>query len=138
MMEMFIPSEIMSICNWVEMDEQQHQVEFSQETNQNVISLLSLEKVSLPQNDEGVQVACGQHFSVCLTTNGKIVIWGSISGKITNDDGLFFKKPEYVCWLIVLKGLFIFQNRYLEGFNDRRMIQVAAGYTHCLGLTDVS
>jgi alpha-tubulin suppressor-like RCC1 family protein len=47
-----------------------------------------------------VQVACGQYFSVCLTANGKIVIWGSISGKITNDDALFFSKPEYVCFCI--------------------------------------
>lgn len=77
------------------------------------------EKVYLPDNAEGVQVACGQHFSACLTTTGKIIIWGSISGKISNDDGLFFQKPEY-----------------LRGFDDRRMIQVAAGYNHCLGLTD--
>ncbi len=54
-----------------------------------------LERVTLPPNDEGVQVACGQYFSVCLTTNGKIAIWGSLSGKITNDDGLFFDKPQY-------------------------------------------
>ncbi|CAF4157074.1 unnamed protein product [Rotaria sp. Silwood2] len=78
-----------------------------------------LEKVILPQNDEGVQIACGQYFSMCLTTTGRIVIWGSISGKITNDDGLFYNIPEH-----------------LGGFNDRRIIQIAAGYTHCLGLTD--
>jgi len=53
-----------------------------------------LERVPLLQTDEGVQVACGQYFSTCLTTNGKIIIWGSVSGKITNDDGLFFNKPE--------------------------------------------
>jgi alpha-tubulin suppressor-like RCC1 family protein len=53
-----------------------------------------LERVILPQNDEAVQVACGQHFSLCLTSNGKIVIWGSLSGKTTNDDGLFYNKPE--------------------------------------------
>jgi hypothetical protein len=40
--------------------------------------------------------------------------------------------------MIFIKGLFLFQNRYLGGFNDRRMIQVATGYTHCLGLTDVN
>ncbi len=51
----------------------------------------------LSQTDDGVQVACGQYFSGCLTANGKIIIWGSVSGKITNDDGLFFSKPEYVC-----------------------------------------
>lgn len=28
-------------------------------------------------------------------------------------------------------------DRYLGGFGERRMIQIAAGYTHCLGLTDV-
>ncbi|CAF1080148.1 unnamed protein product [Rotaria sordida] len=80
---------------------------------------LQLEKVILPQNDEGVQIACGQYFSMCLTSNGRIIIWGSISGKMTNDDGLFYSKPQY-----------------LEGFNGRRVIQIAAGYTHCLGLTD--
>ncbi|CAF4634181.1 unnamed protein product [Rotaria sp. Silwood1] len=78
-----------------------------------------LEKVILPPNDDGVQVACGQYFSMCLTLSGKIVLWGSISGKITNDDGLFYSKPEQ-----------------LGGFNDRRVIQIAAGYNHCLGLTD--
>ncbi|CAF1021817.1 unnamed protein product [Adineta steineri] len=77
------------------------------------------EKVILPQNDDVVQVACGQHFSVCLTGNGKIVVWGSISGKVTNDDGLVYQKPEY-----------------LGGFSEKRMIQIAAGYTHILGLTD--
>ncbi|CAF1465462.1 unnamed protein product [Rotaria magnacalcarata] len=77
------------------------------------------EKVILPQHAEVVQVACGQHFSVCLTSNGKVVIWGSISGKVTNDDGFFYQKPEY-----------------LGGFTDKRMIQIAAGYNHCLGLTD--
>ena len=57
--------------------------------------------MTLPQNDDGVQIACGQLFSVCLTTNGKIVIWGSISGKITdNDDGLYFNQPQYVQLLI--------------------------------------
>jgi hypothetical protein len=100
-----------------------------------------LERVILPPNEEGVQVACGQYFSVCLTTNGRIVIWGSINGKITNDDGFFYHKPEYVQYLYSMKSikkLFIFKNRYLEGLNDRRMIQIAAGYTHCLGLADVS
>ncbi|CAF1467672.1 unnamed protein product, partial [Adineta steineri] len=77
------------------------------------------EKVILPQNDDVVQVACGQHFSVCLTGNGKVVVWGSISGKVTNDDGLVYQKPEY-----------------LGGFSEKRMIQIAAGYTHILGLTD--
>ncbi|CAF1039515.1 unnamed protein product [Rotaria sordida] len=77
------------------------------------------EKVILPQQVNAVQVACGQHFSVCLTTNGKIVIWGSISGKVTNDDGFFYERPEY-----------------LGGFSEKRMIQIATGYTHCLGLTD--
>jgi hypothetical protein len=28
--------------------------------------------------------------------------------------------------------------RYLGGFTDKRMIQIAAGHNHCLGLTDVS
>ncbi|CAF3739050.1 unnamed protein product [Adineta steineri] len=77
------------------------------------------ERVTLPQNDEGVQVACGQYFSVCLTANGKIIVWGSISGKITNDDGFFYNKPEY-----------------LGGFTDKRVVQIASGYNHCLGLTD--
>jgi hypothetical protein len=31
-----------------------------------------------------------------------------------------------------------FSNRYLGGFSEKRMIQIAAGYSHCLGLTDVS
>ncbi len=53
-----------------------------------------LERVILPQNDQVVQVACGQHFTLCLTLNGKIVIWGSISGKTTNDDGFFYQRPE--------------------------------------------
>lgn len=75
----------------------------------------------LPQNESVVQVACGQHFTVCLTSNGKVVIWGSISGKTTNDDGFFYQKPDY-----------------LGGFKDKRMIQIAAGYTHCLALADVS
>lgn len=52
--------------------------------------------MNLPANEEGAQVACGQHFSVCLTVSGKILIWGSLSGKTTNDDGLFFNKPTYV------------------------------------------
>jgi alpha-tubulin suppressor-like RCC1 family protein len=52
--------------------------------------------VILPQNDNVVQVACGQHFTLCLTLNGKIVIWGSISGKTTNDDGFFYQRPEYI------------------------------------------
>ncbi len=43
-----------------------------------------------------MQVACGQNFSVCLTTSGKIVIWGSVNGKTEHDDGYFFSKPEYV------------------------------------------
>ncbi|CAF4670522.1 unnamed protein product, partial [Rotaria magnacalcarata] len=77
------------------------------------------EKVILPQSEDAVQIACGQYFSMCLTLNGNIVVWGSISGKITNDDGLFYSKPE--C---------------LKGFDNRRVIQIAAGYTHCLGLTD--
>ena len=98
------------------------------------------DKVNLPENTDGVQVACGQHFSACLTTTGKIIIWGSVSGKITNDDGLFFEKPEYVFYLFMHSKYeeFIFNNRYLEGFDDRRMIQIAAGYNHCLGLTDVN
>ncbi|CAM4858154.1 unnamed protein product [Rotaria socialis] len=77
------------------------------------------EKVILPQSEDAVQIACGQYFSMCLTSNGNIVVWGSISGKITNDDGFFYSKPE--C---------------LKGFDNRRVIQIAAGYTHCLGLTD--
>lgn len=80
-----------------------------------------IEKVIIPQNDTVVQVACGQHFTLCLTSNGKVVIWGSIGGKTTNDDGFFYQKPEY-----------------LGGVKDKRMIQIAAGYMHCLGLTDVS
>ena len=32
----------------------------------------------------------------------------------------------------------LFFDRYLGGFSEKRMIQIAAGYTHCLGLTDVS
>jgi alpha-tubulin suppressor-like RCC1 family protein len=59
-----------------------------------IFVVLYLERVILPQNDNGVQVACGQNFSICLTSNGKIVIWGSISGKTTNDDGFFYEKPE--------------------------------------------
>jgi hypothetical protein len=31
-----------------------------------------------------------------------------------------------------------FSNRYLGGFSEKRMIQIAAGSSHCLGLTDVS
>jgi alpha-tubulin suppressor-like RCC1 family protein len=54
------------------------------------------ERVPLPPNDDAVQVACGQNFSVCLTTSGKIVIWGSVNGKTEHDDGYFFSKPEYV------------------------------------------
>ncbi|CAF0990014.1 unnamed protein product [Adineta ricciae] len=77
------------------------------------------EKVILPQDEKAVQIACGQHFSICLTKNGKIVVWGSISGRVTNDDGLFYQKPEY-----------------LGGFVGKRIIQIAAGYTHVLGLTD--
>ncbi|UJR08173.1 hypothetical protein I4U23_012446 [Adineta vaga] len=77
------------------------------------------ERVILPQNDLAVQVACGQTFSICLTGNGKIVVWGSISGRVTNDDGCFYQKPEY-----------------LGGFSEKRMIQIAAGYTHILALTD--
>ncbi|UJR38108.1 hypothetical protein I4U23_030788 [Adineta vaga] len=77
------------------------------------------EKVFLPKNEEGVQVACGQQFSVCLTTNGKIVLWGSISGKATDDDELYFVKPQY-----------------LDGFSEKRVIQIATGYYHSLGLTD--
>lgn len=53
-----------------------------------------LEKVTLPENEDGAQVACGQHFAACLTVTGKIAIWGSLSGKTTNDDGLFFNRPE--------------------------------------------
>jgi alpha-tubulin suppressor-like RCC1 family protein len=68
-------------------------------TKKQGLFLYILEKVILPQNDEGVQVACGQHFSLCLTSNGKIVVWGSVSGKITNDDDLFYNKPEYVYFL---------------------------------------
>jgi hypothetical protein len=30
-----------------------------------------------------------------------------------------------------------FSNRYLGGFSEKRMIQIAAGYSHILGLTDV-
>ncbi len=55
---------------------------------------LFIERVILPQNDNVVQVACGQYFTLCLTANGKIVIWGSISGKTTNDDGFFYQRPE--------------------------------------------
>ena len=55
---------------------------------------MTLEKVLLPQNDSGVQIACGQHFSLCLTVHGKIVVWGSVSGKTTNDDGFFYQRPE--------------------------------------------
>jgi alpha-tubulin suppressor-like RCC1 family protein len=55
---------------------------------------ICLEKVILPQNDDALQVACGQHFSICLTSNGKIVVWGSISGRVTNDDGFFYQRPE--------------------------------------------
>jgi len=79
-----------------------------------------VEKVILPQNEPVVQVSCGQHFTICLTTNGKVVVWGSISGKTSNDDGLYYPKPEY-----------------LGGFSDKKMIQIAAGYSHCLALTDV-
>lgn len=53
-----------------------------------------LEKVFLPQNETAVQVACGQHFSLCLTSNGKVVIWGSLSGKTDHGDGFFYQKPE--------------------------------------------
>jgi alpha-tubulin suppressor-like RCC1 family protein len=55
---------------------------------------ICLERVILPQNDDAVQVACGQHFSMCLTSNGKVVVWGSISGRVTNDDGFFYQRPE--------------------------------------------
>jgi alpha-tubulin suppressor-like RCC1 family protein len=55
-----------------------------------------------------VQVACGQYFSVCLTTNGKLVIWGSLSGKMTNDDGLFFNKPQYVSHCIFDDGIYLY------------------------------
>jgi E3 ubiquitin-protein ligase HERC4 len=65
------------------------------DNNKNVlIEIYFSERVILPQNDIAVQIACGQCFSICLTTNGKIVIWGSISGKVTNDDGFFYYKPE--------------------------------------------
>ena len=101
-----------------------------------------VERVILPENEDGAQVACGQHFSACLTVSGKIAIWGSLSGKTTNDDGLFFNKPEYVihsCYFHYSHSKILFvQTRVLKGFTDKRMIQVAAGYTHCLGLTDVS
>jgi alpha-tubulin suppressor-like RCC1 family protein len=87
----------MSIYNWVEKEEQLYQVKFNKAKRKCFDnSFYYTEKVILPPHDEGVQVACGQCFSVCLTISGKILIWGSISGKITNDDGLFFNKPEYV------------------------------------------
>ncbi len=85
-----------------------------------------------------VQVACGQHFTLCLTLNGKIVIWGSISGKTTNDDGFFYQRPEYIFFSSLEMIEIFFSNRYLGGFSEKRMIQIAAGYSHCLGLTDVS
>jgi hypothetical protein len=44
----------------------------------------------------------------------------------------------FVYSMIFIQGLFIFKNRYVGGFTDKRMIQVATGYTHCLGLADVS
>ncbi|CAF1022863.1 unnamed protein product, partial [Didymodactylos carnosus] len=77
------------------------------------------ECVILPNDAEGVQVACGQHFSLCLTITGRIVCWGSINGKIGSDDGFFYPKPQYV-----------------SGFEDKRMIQIATGYSHALTLTD--
>ncbi|CAF0974051.1 unnamed protein product [Adineta ricciae] len=77
------------------------------------------ERVYLPKNEDGVQVACGERFSMCLTTNGKIVIWGSVSGRVKKDDELYFSKPQY-----------------LDGFSDKRVIQIATGYCHSLGLTD--
>lgn len=97
----------------------------------------------LPPNDEGVQVACGQHFSMCLTTAGKIVIWGSLNGKTNSDDGFFYEKPVYGFERCSIspdfdRTDFHSFSRHLKGFSDRRMIQIAAGYTHCLGLTDVS
>jgi hypothetical protein len=38
----------------------------------------------------------------------------------------------------LFKDYFYLKNRFLRGYTDRRMIQIAAGYTHCLGLSDVS
>ena len=61
-----------------------------------------LGKVTLPSNEEGVQVACGQNFSTCLTSNGRVVIWGSISGKVT-DDGFLYSGPAYVSFLFSRK-----------------------------------
>ena len=94
-MELFIQQEVMNTHNWVEKDARQCQVQAAETKNVWAIDhCFSVEKVILPQNDDGAQVACGQHFSLCLTVNGKIVIWGSLSGKTTNDDGMFYARPE--------------------------------------------
>ena len=44
------------------------------------------------------------------------------------DENFVFSDQSITCFLFY---------RYLGGFSDKRMVQVAAGYSHCLGLTDV-
>ena len=56
-------------------------------------SLYFLEKVNFPRDDLAVQITCGQFFSVCLTGDGKVLLWGSLNGKINEGDGFFFEKP---------------------------------------------
>ena len=59
-----------------------------------LIGVCLVEKVPLPANEEGVQIACGQLFSLCLTLKGRIVIWGSLDGKTNKNDGFFYEKPQ--------------------------------------------
>ena len=83
----------MNIYNWAEKAERPYPVEFVHE-NRLRCNGVRLERVFLPKDEEGVQVACGQYFSVCLTSNGRIVFWGSISGKINEDGHHHHSKPE--------------------------------------------
>jgi alpha-tubulin suppressor-like RCC1 family protein len=64
-------------------------------SRQTLVSPLFLEKLPLPAGEEGVQVACGQLFSLCLTLNGRIIIWGSLDGNVSKDNGFFYEKPTY-------------------------------------------
>ncbi|KAI0983170.1 hypothetical protein GJ496_005060, partial [Pomphorhynchus laevis] len=78
---------------------------------------IRIELIDALNTQDNQQVSVGLHFSVVLSTNGHVFIFGSLSGDQSKQDKLYFSKPIRV-----------------KGFSSTKILQIASGYHHLLAM----